>query len=80
MIKEMQLGKNGVTENFIETLKTYFNSVRTVKISVLSSARESKADVKKYADEILKRLGEYYTVKVIGFTITVKKWRKARIK
>lgn len=78
MIKEMQLGKNGVTDNFVETLKSYFTSVRTVKVSVLPSARESKADVKKYSEEIQEKLGPHFTSKVIGFTITIKKWRKAR--
>jgi len=78
MIRETQLGKNGITENFIETLRTYFNKVRTVKVSVLPSARESKKDVKKYADELLDKLGVYYTVKCIGFTIILKKWRRPR--
>jgi RNA-binding protein YhbY len=78
MIRETQLGKNGITPNFIETLKTYFKSVMTVKVSVLPSARESKADVKKHADELLKKLGVHYTAKCIGFTIILKKWRKPR--
>lgn len=78
MIREIQLGKNGITENFINTLKTYFDRVRTVKVSVLPSARESKEDVKKYSEELLDKMGVYYTVKVIGFTITLKKWRKPR--
>lgn len=78
MIREIQLGKNGITPNFIQTLKTYFDKVRTVKVSVLPAARESKEDVKKYADELLKEMGVYYTAKVIGFTITLKKWRKPR--
>lgn len=78
MIKETQLGKNGITPNFVETLKTYFTDVRTVKVSVLPSARESKADVKKYADELLIKLGVHFTAKCIGFTIILKKWRKAR--
>lgn len=78
MIRETQLGKNGITENFIQTLKTYFNKVQTVKISVLPSARESKKDVKKYADELLDKLGVYYTAKCIGFTIILKKWRRPR--
>lgn len=78
VIKEIQLGKNGITQNFLETLKTYFTSVRTVKVSVLSSARESKEDVKKYSQKILDSLGVYYTAKVIGFTIVLKKWRKPR--
>ena len=79
-IKELQLGKNGLTENFFQTLGTYFQKTRTVKISVLQSARESKQDVKKYAQEILKKLGPNYTSKVIGFTIVLKKWRKPKIK
>lgn len=77
-VKEIQLGKNGITENFIVSLKTQFNSSRTVKVSVLSSARESKEDVKKYSTILLEKLGEYYTSKVIGFTIILKKWRKPR--
>jgi len=77
-IKELQLGKNGITDNFIETVKTYFTDVRTVKISVLPSAREDKSDVKKYANELLQKLGVHYTAKCIGFTITLKKWRKPR--
>jgi len=50
---QVQLGKKGVTENFIETLR-------------------------EYSEEILEGLGKNYTVRIIGFTIFVKKWRKAR--
>ena len=78
MIREIQLGKNGITQNFIETLKTYFDKVRTVKVIVLPAARESKEDVKKYSKQLLEKLGNHYTSKVIGFTITLKKWRKPR--
>jgi len=77
-VKEIQLGKNGITENFIVSLKTQFNSSRTVKVSVLPSARESKEDVKKYSTILLEKLGENYTSRVIGFTIVLKKWRKPR--
>ena len=77
-IKELQIGKQGITDNFVETLKTYFNKVKTVKVSVLSSARESKDDVKKMAKDLLARLGPHFTSKVIGFTIVLKKWRRAR--
>jgi RNA-binding protein YhbY len=78
MIREIQLGKNGITDNFIENLRSYFEKVRTVKVSVLPSARESKQDVKKYAEILLEKLGVYYTSKIVGFTITLKKWRKPR--
>ena len=75
---EMQLGKNGITENFIETLKKIFQNHDMVRLSVLKSARENREDMKKYSEEIIGKLGEKYTAKVIGFKIILKKWRKAR--
>ena len=78
-IIQIQLGKNGVTENFIETLKNHFKKNKSIRISVLKSARENgKGDVKKYADEIVSKLGKNYASKTIGFVIIVKKFRKAR--
>jgi RNA-binding protein YhbY len=73
---EMQLGKNGITNNFIETLKSHFQKHENVRISVLKSAGHEKEKVKKYSDEILEKLGRNYTSRVIGFTIVLKKWRK----
>jgi len=78
MIREIQLGKNGITEHFIQSLMNQFSKVQTVKISVLRSARENKEDVKKYAGQLLEKLGEHYTAKVIGFTIILKKWRRSQ--
>jgi RNA-binding protein YhbY len=75
---EMQLGKNGITENFIETLKKYFENHEQVRLSILKSARESREDMKKHSEEILDKLGKNYTAKIIGFKIILKKWRKAR--
>jgi RNA-binding protein YhbY len=77
-LKEFQIGKNKLTENFLKTLKNSFEKSRTIKISVLRSARENKEDVKKIAQEILDKLGSHFTAKVIGFTIVLKKWRKPR--
>lgn len=78
----IQLGKQGVTDNFISSLKNQFKSKDNIKISVLKSARgegkEGKAEVKKYSEEILEKLGKNYTAKTLGFVIILKKWRKAR--
>ncbi len=82
VIGNIQLGKNKITENFILSLKNQFKKHNLIKIHVLKSARESgkkgKQEVKEYLNEILKTLGKKYTGRVIGFTIVVKKWRKAR--
>lgn len=77
---EIQLGKKGLTKEFIEDIVRRLDKHRNVilKIHVLKSARQSKEDVKKYAEEIIKRLGSQYTVKTIGFMILLRKWRKAR--
>jgi RNA-binding protein YhbY len=40
MQAEIQLGKNGITDNFIETLKHIFENHESVRLSVLKSARD----------------------------------------
>lgn len=75
-ISRIQLGKQGITENFISTLKSHFAKHSNVRVHVLKSARQNKEQVKNYSEEILDKLGKNYTARVIGFTIVVKKWRK----
>ncbi|MBT96694.1 hypothetical protein CMI49_01190 [Candidatus Pacearchaeota archaeon] len=75
-IGQRQLGKNGITTNFIETLKNNFKNYENIKISVLRSAGHEKSKVKEYSEDILRKLGKNYTSKIIGFTIIIKKWRK----
>lgn len=72
----LQLGKAGLTENFMQTLKTRFDKHRTIKVSVLKSAGREKKQVKEYSEKMLNELGEKFTSKIIGFTIILKKWRK----
>ena len=74
-----QIGKNGVTENFIETLRTHFKKNKSVRISVLRSARENgKSDVKKYAEELMEKLGSNFKALTIGYVIVVKKYGKTK--
>jgi len=73
---QLQLGKHGITNNFIETLKDHFKKHKNVKVGILKSAGHDKEKVKKYGKEILEKLGKNYTTKTVGFTIFVKKWRK----
>ena len=77
---EIQLGKKGLTSEFLEDLKQRFERYqnKSIKIHVLKSARESKQDVKEYAEKIVDFLGDKFTYKIIGFSIFLKKWRKAR--
>ena len=77
-VSKLQLGKQGLTDNFIQTLKGHFQKHDNVRIRVLKSAGHDKAKVNEYSEEILKKLGPKFTAKNIGFVIMVKKWRKAR--
>lgn len=72
----LQLGKNGLTESFIQNIKRHFESYQNVKISVLKSAGHEKEKMNEYADEILEKLGNRYTARVLGFTIFLKRWRR----
>ncbi len=73
---QMHLGKNGITSTFIESLKDHFKNHENVKISVLKSAGHDKEKVRKYNEEILEKLGRKYTAKKVGFTISLKKWKR----
>jgi len=80
LYQEIQLGKRGLTREFIQDIEKRLDKYKnaSIKVHVLKSARESKKDIKKYAEEIIKALGSKYTYKTIGFSIFLRKWRKAR--
>lgn len=80
VIREVQLGKNGITDNFISSLRNQFNNCSNVKIAVLPSLCRDKKELKKIEEEILEKLGDKFTAKTIGYKINLKKWRKARKK
>ncbi len=75
-IREIQIGKNGVTANFLESLKQQFNNCNNVKIKVLKNFCRNKEELNKISEEILNHLGKRYTAKNIGYTINIKRWRK----
>jgi len=75
---KIQIGKNGLTNGTLEILENCFETRESVKISVLKSAGHDKRSVKEIAEKIQKELGNHYTYRIIGFTISLRKWRKAR--
>jgi RNA-binding protein YhbY len=74
----LQIGKNGLTDEFLKNLKFVFKKHEDVKINILKSAGHTKENVKDIADKIKAELGDHYTYKIVGFTIFFKKWRKAK--
>lgn len=76
-IGHIQLGKKGLTENFVLTLENHFKKFRNIKISVLKSACRDKKELKEISDKILEKLGKNFSARIIGYTIAVKKLRRA---
>lgn len=78
MIK-LQIGKKRLTAEFLENLKKIFVNTESIRISVLRHGTRDKEETKKWAEEIIGKLGRNFTYKIIGFTIVLRKWRRARI-
>jgi RNA-binding protein YhbY len=75
-IKKLQIGKNGLTSEFIEQVKNIFKNERMLKISILKSACRDKTGAKEIAEELVGVLGKRYDYKLIGYVLTVSQFRK----
>lgn len=77
---QYNLGKRGLTEEFIESLEKTFKNRDLVKISVLRAATRDREELKDIAEKICdglgKKMNKRFTAKIVGFTMFVKKWRK----
>jgi len=73
---EMQIGKNGVTDNFITSLTTAFKKRNNIKIHVLKSAGHDREKVKQIAEDIRGRIGNKFNYRIVGFTLSFKKLKK----
>jgi len=75
-ITTLQLGKKGITQEFIESLKSRFKNYRNIKVSVLKNSCRDKKELKIINEKILGELGKNYKSRIIGYTIAIKKFRK----
>mgnify|MGYP001256202773 CR=1 FL=1 len=73
-----QIGKYGLQEGVIKSLKNCFKDRENIKIHVLKSAGHEKQHVKEMAEKIVSGLGNKFSYRVVGFTIFVKKGKKLR--
>ena len=75
-IKRLQMGKNGLTPAFIDQVKSLFEGETLIKITILKSACRDKKEAEKIADELVAALGKKYDYKLVGYVLTVVKYRK----
>jgi len=75
-IRQLQMGKAGLSEAFVEQVQSVFENETMIKISILKSACRDKKDAKKIGEDLVGRLGTKYGFKLIGYVLTVIKFRK----
>ncbi|MBI2448998.1 hypothetical protein HYV49_01750 [Candidatus Pacearchaeota archaeon] len=73
----IQLGKKGITSGFLASVKNAFKNSDSVRITVLKNFCRDREKLKEINTSIINELGNKYTSKIVGYTIFIKKWRKA---
>lgn len=75
-LKRLQIGKNGLTDAFVEQVRTFFKNETLLKISILKSACRDKDEARKIGDELVGKLGKNFNYRLIGYVLTIKKFRR----
>jgi len=75
-IKRLQLGKNGLSPEFIEQVKKVFENEQILKISILKSACRDKKDAEKIGEDLLNALGKKYIFRLVGYVLTINKFKR----
>jgi RNA-binding protein YhbY len=75
---DIQIGKNGLTDEILNIIKSSFKNRDSIKVILLKSAGHSKENTKETAEKIKGFLGDKFTYRTLGFTIFFQKWRKAK--
>ncbi len=77
-IRKLQIGKNGMTDGFIEQVKTAFKNCEQIRISILKSCGRDKVAARGMGNKLVDTLGKNFTFRLLGYVLVVQKWRKAR--
>jgi len=78
--KKFQIGKKGLTKEFVEQIRTYFEKSKSeiVKIEILKSCCRDKKKAKEIGRELVGKLGKNFDFKLIGYVLVVMRFRKSR--
>lgn len=66
---QFQIGKNGITNEAIASLRELFQRYKQVRISMLPSSGRSSTNIKQMAEQISSGIGIPCYIKIIGFKI-----------
>ncbi|MBS3087667.1 YhbY family RNA-binding protein [Candidatus Pacearchaeota archaeon] len=75
-VRQLQMGKAGLSSAFVEQVRSVFESEGMVKISILRSACRDKSEAMKIGETLVEALGTKFGFKLVGYVLTVIKFRK----
>ena len=75
-VRQLQMGKAGLSPEFVEQVRSVFDTDKLVKISILRSCCRDKSDARRIGEELVERLGPKFGFKLVGYVLTVVKFRK----
>ncbi len=78
-VKKLQIGKKGLTPEFIEHARIIFKKNEVVRISILKSACRDKAQARAMGEKLVRELGKNFTYRLIGYVLVVFKLRKIKV-
>lgn len=73
---QLQIGKNGLTEGFVEQCRKFFEKEERLKVSILKSACRDKKEAEEIAKKLADALGKNYQYRLVGYVITLLKFRR----
>jgi RNA-binding protein YhbY len=73
---QLQIGKNGLTDAFMEQVKRISENEERMKITILKSACRDKKEAKEMCEKLVEKLGKNYTYRLIGYVCTLFRFRK----
>ena len=77
-IKKLQLGKAGLSDAFVGQVKLIFEDARVLKISILRSCCRDREEAREIGEELVSLLGPKFGFKLVGYVLTVVKYRKSQ--
>lgn len=75
---KFQIGKNGVTENVVNTLNNCLKTHSSVRISLLQGAKRDRESILNMVEDLRKGLNYPFSVTKIGFTLILKKQKSSK--
>ena len=70
------MGKGGLSDAFVEQVRSVFEKEKVMKISILKSACRDKKEADEIGRKLVGLLGKKYGYKLVGYVLTVIKYRK----